>query len=757
MILSRHTLLHSAIITWSLSASVCAEVERQEMESIVVYGEKQERSVQDTAASVAVMNAESLERAPIFTVRDIFARTANVNSMNEGGNRTDFAIRGVRVDGVTGSGNGRTAAVFVDGSALGAEATNYGGLGVWDLEQVEIFRGPQGTLQGRNSLMGAIVAKTKDPTFEPEGAVQLQLGQFNTRRYSGAFGNRITDTLAFRISADRHVTDGEINNVTRDDDRHDYRERNEYRAKLLWQPSDALDIKLTWSRMKTDVGAGNTVRDDDPHSFEALSDVKDRNRTWATATTLESNYDLNEQWSLTLINSKNRDDYDRMDDYESSSVPGNFIDQEYGGLATAHELRFNVDTSAVRGVGGIYIANTRRDTDYDLRNIYETSLFRNQALSVYSAQYGLDEATGGFLYDTYMPATVPVNYTSLGSQWTKNRALFGELTLDLNYQWSVTAGLRYDREEMERTDGTILSLQAETNTNTNPVIPGASITVADLVNGTLAAFEQAGGSLKSDATYSAWLPKAVVSYHASDDLSVSVLAQKGYRAGGAVKSLSTGSVVEFDPEFTWNYELSVRSQWLDRRLTLNANVYYIDWRDQQVEVSQSGDSQDRVTVNAGESVLKGLEVEMNAQVTDNLFAYGTYGYSRTRFTTFKTLGPDGGDVDYSGHEFRAAPRHTANVGLDYAYRDWAFGMDSSFQGAHFTQNDNKKKTDGRVLFNGRIAHQWHDLEVSAWGTNLLNRRYVSSEFERSEVFPEAQDTVYLGPPRTLGMGVKYDF
>lgn len=757
---SRYTLLYSAIMAASLPMNGWADdSDESEVEMVVVYGEKQEKSVQDTVTSVAVMNAEALERAPIFNIRDIFARTANVNSMNEGNNRTDFAIRGVRLDGVTGSGNGRTAAVFVDGAALGAEAVNYGGLGVWDLEQVEIFRGPQGTLQGRNTLMGAIVAKTKDPTFEPDGAAQLQVGQFNTRRYSVAYGQGLNDQLAFRVSLDRHTTDGEIDNVTRNDDRHDYSDRKEVRAKLLWEPSDSLQLKLTMNRMETDVGSGNTVRDDDPHSFEALSDVKDRNRTRATATILETSYDLNDQLSLTLINSRNWDEYDRMDDYESAAVPGNFIDQTYGGLANAHELRFNLETSSVSAVGGVYLSNSRRTTDYNLRNIYQTSLFRNQAVNVYTTQYGLDDATAGFLYDTYMPGTVPVDYTSLGTQWTKNRALFGELTLDLNYQWSVTAGIRYDREDMERVDGTVLDIQSAPETNTNPVAPGVPITVADLVNGTLAAFEQTGGEapLRSDATYSAWLPKAVVSYHVSDDMSVSVLAQKGYRAGGAVKSLSTGAVVEFDPEFTWNYELSMRSQWLDRRLTLNANVYYIDWTDQQVEVSQSGDPQDRVTVNAGESVLKGLELEVRAQIRDSLMVYGSYGYSRTRFEKFNTLAPDGSGVNYAGNEFRLAPRHTANAGLELLLRSLTVSGDVSYQGGHYTQNDNKNKTDSRWLFNGRVAYQLNDVEVSAWGTNLTNRKYVTSTFDRNTVFPEAQDTVYLGAPRTLGAGVKYSF
>ena len=607
--------------------------------------------------------------------------------------------------------------------------------------------------------MGAIVAKTKDPTFEPEGAAQIQVGQFNTRRYSVAYGQGITDQVAFRISLDRHVTDGEIDNVTRNDDRHDYGDRKEIRAKLLWELSDSLQTKLTVNRMENDVGSGNTVRDDDPYSFEALSDIKDRNRTRATATILETGYDLNDQWSFTLINSRNWDEYDRMDDYESSAAEGNFIDQQYGGLANAHELRFNFDSQSISAVGGVYFSNSRRDTDYDLRNIYETKEFRNQAVNVYTEQYGLDAATAGFLYDTYMPRTVPVDYTSLGTQWTKNRALFGELTLDLNYQWSVTAGIRYDSEKMERIDGTSLAIDSEPNANTNPIAPGVPITVADLVNGTLAAFEQNGGRapVRSDASYSAWLPKAVVSYHVSDDMSVSALVQKGYRAGGGVKSLATGDVVEFDPEFPWNYELSMRSQWLDQRLTVNANVYYIDWTDQQVEVSQSGDSQDRVTVNAGESVLKGLEVEVKARITEALMAYGSYGYSRTRFEKFTTPGPDGDVLDYSGNEFRLAPRHTANIGVDYLVGDWTLSADSSFQGANYTQNDNKKKTDGRTLLNARVAYQWNDVELSAWGTNLADEKYVTSTFERNPVFSEAQDTLYLGPPRTLGAGVKYNF
>jgi len=770
--MKKRTFLRSALSSAIALASLSTLAANSEIEQVIVYGEKQERSLQDTAASVAVMTAEDLERLPVFDLQDVFSRTANVSSRNPGDPRTDFTIRGVRSDGTTGEGNGYTASIIVDGATLGAESLNFGGLGVWDLAQVEIFRGPQGTLQGRNTLMGAIVAKTQDPTFEADGRAQVQIGNNNTRRTSIAYGNAIIDdTLAFRISADKYQTDGAIDNITRGTDDHAKRDRQEVRAKLLWKPTDDLDVKLTVSRMDNDVGASNAVRYDDPFSYEAVSNIQDDNHTTGDMAIVDIRWDLNDKLTLTSISAYTDDNYDRFDDYEGGAAEGNFIDQNYAGTGWSQEFRFNYVDENFSAVGGLFMAETKRTTDYYLESVFPTYVFRGSAVAGYLAHpaYGpvlLGLASGdaniaaflaGNLYDDNMPATVAVDNLTENFNETKNYAIFGEATWTLD-AWSFTAGLRYDRESL---DNTALTRTGATPIgsidNTVEIIPGTGVTQAILVDATLSALGNTAPENNSDTTYSAVLPKAVVTYNWTDDLALSLLAQKGYRAGGVSVNQQTGAVSEFDAEYTWNYELSLRSQWYDQRLTVNANLYHIDWEDQQISVSPTGSQYDLFTDNAGKSQLQGIELEVSAQVTDNLELYGTFGYSKTEFKEFSTLS-GGSTVDYAGNEFRDAPGYTGNLGVNYQNGNLQASVDATFQDKSYTDNENTRDNDSRALLNARLGY---DIDaswtVAVWATNLLDREYVTSIYSRNPSFPIAQDTVTVGSPRSFGASVNYQF
>lgn len=145
-----------------LSTTAIAE---QTTEEVIVLGEKQEKNIQDLPSSVALITADQLSDSTIQDFNDVYARTANVVSLRSG-NESLFAIRGISVQGLSDNPNSFTAGVTVDDVALDNLSIRYGTMGVWDIQQIEIFRGPQGTLQGRSSLAGAINIKTQDPTYE---------------------------------------------------------------------------------------------------------------------------------------------------------------------------------------------------------------------------------------------------------------------------------------------------------------------------------------------------------------------------------------------------------------------------------------------------------------------------------------------------------------------------------------------------------------------------------------------------------------
>ena len=202
-------------------------------------------------------------------------------------------------------------------------------------------------------------------------------------------------------------------------------------------------------------------------------------------------------------------------------------------------------------------------------------------------------------------------------------------------------------------------------------------------------------------------------------------------------------VFEFDSEFTNNYELSFRSSWLDGALTANANVFYIDWEDQQVRVQLSEASLDAETVNAGASSIKGFELELNYLVNETLTVYGSLGQADTEFTDFRVVVPNvGADdtiFDLSGRSFADAPEWTANIGATYKnagglfanvnanYADGSNALVNPFvSGRTESDPDFDQQNDSRVVVNAQVGYEWDSFGIYLIASNLLDEEYISN-------------------------------
>lgn len=180
---------------------------------LVVTGEKTDRALQDTIAAVSVTTGQAIADQNLLTLYDILDRTPNVAV---DGNRTTFSIRGIDAFNVSGGGDGPLATVYLDGAAIPRLALSLGPLDLHDVAQVEVFRGPQSMIQGRNALAGSVIIRTADPGFEWTGQARLlMLGKDGQRRASiAAGGPLIGDQVAFRLAGEISRADGLIHNVT---------------------------------------------------------------------------------------------------------------------------------------------------------------------------------------------------------------------------------------------------------------------------------------------------------------------------------------------------------------------------------------------------------------------------------------------------------------------------------------------------------------------------------------------------------------
>ncbi len=741
-------------ITTALSSMVVAQdldpqKDTVQLEGVKIYGQKQIKNLQDTTASVGLMTSDQIEKSTIQDINDVFTRIANLSAV-EGGNESIFAIRGVSLYGFTSNPVGYTASVYVDEAPLNIDSIRYGAMGLWDVEQIEVYRGPQGTLQGRNSLMGAIHLKTVDPTKEWSGKAQAVAGPFETSRLSVAGGGAlIGDEVSVRLTADTYQSNGYIENSTLNDDDYAGYERANYRAKLKYEPKAFSNVSalLSISRHDSKVGEQPYATTLDPFSNKAGSDVKTKNDTISDTASLKFDINLGSGLDFTSVTSINDVSYDRLDDYDSSSLSFGFIDQHNTGKTVSQELRLAFSNESFDGVTGVFFSKAEENRAWIVDSLFPKAAQFESAETALKAGGATDEQI------PFIWAQIPENvdlFDDHDSEYkTTNYAAFADVNWKLNKKVTLTAGLRYDVEEQDR--------KQVTNRDIRDVVNSGDQTVDFYANSLIAYLEGLGISDNESSTdYEVFLPKLGVTYALTENINTGFTIQQGYRSGGSSVSLLTSQVGEFDPEFTTNYEVSLRSQFLNGEITANANIFYTDWKEQQVEYSPSGDSRDKLIGNAGDSSLYGAEVEVSAYVTSQVEVFTNVGYVKTKFEEFSLN--SGGEVkDFKGNEFQDAPNLTATIGSVYRGFDGVFfSVDANYRGEAYTDNENTESriTDARTLLNAKIGYEYLNWSAYVWATNITDENYVINQVDE---YVPGGDALSVGAPRMIGASFTTEF
>lgn len=718
------------------------------VEEIIVTGEKQARSVQDTPTSVKVIGKEQIENELLTSLNDVLLRAANVAGREGRG----FSIRGMDSWNVSGAGSGSMATVYVDGAAMPRRAITFNSINMWDVKQVEILRGPQSTMQGRNALAGAIIVTTEDPSFDYKGKARLIVGEGGRREYAAAVGGGLVEeVLAFRLSAERADSDGYIRNVTRNEHA-DYKRLENYRAKLLFTPAGLPDlvVKLNASHAKNFLGE-NFVDISTPHPFKdrlAFFDAETRTKVGTDMATLDANYSLSPEVSLTALTTWSLVKYNYASDNDRTAKPeatGVLGDRA---RSLSQEVRANLDLGGLTGVAGLYYAKSRSHDKSDTG--VGLSLARAGLASLLVAPpaqggYGLPQSLANSVIALY-PTDVRLRSLQDTPEDVESYALFADATYAVTDKLKLLGGFRWDKEKQTRSvDNRVTILSALPNPAgfTAPVS-----TIITGINGELARQARAASSTQPEKSvdFGAFLPKAGVTYEWTPDLSTSFVAQRGYRSGGVMINTARASVVEYDPEYVWNYELSLRSQWLDKRLTVNANAFYMDFKDQQVSIQLSGNVYDTQTENAGSSHLYGAELETSYIVSDALSVYGSVGYTRTKFDDF-SYGSGLTARNLAGYEFRFAPRWTIAGGGTWRDESGLYvNVNANYTTDSYSEIaiQDDRLNSARLLVGAKVGYETEQFGVYAYVTNLLNRDYYSSRYVNYQ-------WANLGDPRAFGV------
>jgi len=674
-----------------------------QMKPITVKGELIARDLQDTQSSVAVITGEQLESRSDFDLYDVVERTPGiVSAFGEKG----FSIRGIDQRGVGGGGTGLTVSTTVDGAIISNsnQLTFFGPYSTWDLEQIEVLRGPQSTQTGRNALAGAVVFRSKDPEYKKETKVRLEGGENDT--YGGAIAFNtplIEDKLAFRISAESLDTDGFVRNPTRDSDRYDAREQETLRAALRFDPVDNLDAIFKFTYAENKGGEDFVNFGPFPDSRINFSDNEAEEGSEIDSYNLRIGYDINPKLRVESETTYYEADYVRIEDSDNSPVPGGFLTRTADIDSFQQELKLLFDFNNFKGVFGAFY------TDFS------------------------DDAPAGGTFDAgvfnpLVAGTGTITASIDQFQDTENYAFFGEIEYQTASNFRLIAGARYDNEE---TDVKTVNDFATTSPPLIGNLPPATIE-------------------ETEGDFDAFLPKAGVIYDFSDDVSLGFTVQRGYRAGGVQVNIATGQRNEFDPEYTWNYEVAFRSQWMDRQLTLNANLFYTEWEDQQVNVQGPMGMNDINTENVGESTIYGGEIELQATPNDNLDLYTSLAFVNTEFDDFNSTAGD-----FAGNEFPFAPELTAAAGLTYYFDNGFFlSSDVSFTGEYYgdAANNSLLEVDSRTLVNTRLGYESDNWSIFAYARNLFNVDYYTQAATDNSGNNIA--IVRSGEPRIIGFIAK---
>ena len=754
--------------THAAAAQTTDTPKKSAIESIVVTGQKIDRSLHETAASVVVVTKQQIEDQNIEGLYDVIERSANVNGDLEDGR---FSIRGIDIYNVSGGGNSFLASVYADGAPLPELMIREGGFSTWDVSQVEILRGPQSTLQGRNALAGAIIMRTETPSYERDGKIRLTLGEDGKQGLAFAGGGELVDNqLAFRLSGETLEQDGANDNVTLGE--HSNAKKNDtYRAKFLYEPSAIEDLSLLFSYTHNSTQSGASWTDSTTAERagrrEILTDTADVYDTDNDLYSIEVNYQLNDDWSMSAVSSYLETDYGYVRDGDRTPQALSVSTRDRLDESFTQEFRFVYDGESVTGIVGAYYSNLEVNDKFGGSRTYTLESLGVPTLLVAPVELGGLGLPPAFAqqilghYDDFDPVTLVDDRSDY--QKVENMALFADAQIKLDDHWEINAGIRFDRETQEYSGNAKLLIDNE-DQMPNPANPALAPTSAAIIGGLNAALysmlaDASQDSPLNDDTFSEILPKLGVSYHWNNELTTSLLVQRGYRSGGVGVNTAEAENFTYDAEYTWNYELSLRSIWLDGDLSANANLFYVDWEDQQVNIQLGSNTYDTETRNAGESVVKGFDTELFYQASGNLALYAGLGYAKTEFKKFP-IDIEPGDL--SGRSFAKAPEWTANAGATYTADNGIFtNINVNYAGKSKEQNnpwstsapgeaDFDPEIRARTLVNAKVGYQWDKFQLNLTATNLFDKEYITA--------PDTGDGRHTyGAARQISLQLQADF
>ncbi len=667
------------------------------LEIITVNSGFRQQNLQKTAASLSVLTDENIRRRNAQNLEELVASAPNINFASGSQRARYYQIRGIGERSQFQAPINPSVGLIIDD----IEFSGIGGIAsTFDVSQVEILRGPQGTRFGASAMAGLINITTNKPTDEFEGALQIKAESYNGYGAGLVLSGPANDKVNYRVAVEQYQSDGFIKNTFLNRKNTNNRDELTFRGKLEIKASDNLTINLTSFYFNFDNGYDAFSLD---NNRKTMSDQPgfDRQETSALASKFfysgldnvdvitilsyaDSNlaYGYDEDWSFVGLHP-----------WEYSSTDHYFRDRKtmIGEVRVLSKTGNEIFNGSTAWVAGLYMKQDNED------------LLR---------QY------------TYLSNDFSSTFD------TKTYAAYLQFDSQLTDKLTLTSGVRFEQRNADYQNSNVLD---------------AALFAKGLTDNML------GGKL-------------VLAYQQNDDSLWYAQIDRGYKAGGAnTDGTLPDKLRTFAPEYVWNYELGYKVSLLNNQAYLRSAIFYMDRKDVQVQSSETivhADGSSEFTIfldNAASGTNRGVEVEGGWQVNDLIELYGALGLLDTQFNGFINASGE----NLSGRAQAYAPNYQANLGINIRpNNNWLVNVSFDSKDDYYFSDSHDQKSQAVALFNASVAYTQDNWQAKLWARNLLNKNYATRGFYfGNDPRDGYQEKLYtqLAEPLVFGATLDYQF
>ncbi len=668
------------------------------IEEITVTAELRERPLSEVTSSVTVFNEAEIDALAVEHFEELVRVVPNLNWSGDGHRARYFQIRGVgELEQYEGAPNPSVGFLIddIDFSGIGTIAS------LFDIERIEVLRGPQGTRYGANALAGLVYVQSRTPGPDQPAFIEAGVGSDGAYSAGVAFGGAATDEakLLYRVSAHHHSSNGFRDNVYLDRDDTNGREETVIRSRLRFLPSPGLEANLALIYAAIDNGYDAFSLD---NSFTMRSDRPGEDAQQSVGASLRLDWEATSAMTLTSLTA-----------FADSMIDFGF-DADWGNPASWAPYTYDFTSSSDR---------SRQTLSQELRLEADGGGAFAWLVGLYYLRLedGLDSVNRGEYVDPFAGFSLSVDDRLSSAYEADSVAAFTEAEWRLGSDTRLTAGIRVERREAGYADSN--GLVAD---------PGETM---------------AGGEV-------------ALSHDFSPSTSAYVAVSRGYKAGGFNLGFVPPGRREFGDEVLWNVEAGVRANWLDGALGVDAAIFYNRRDDQQVRTSFQLDPGDPAsfvffTDNAATGETFGLEAEARWLLDERWSLYANLGLLDATFDEFRTP-----QVDLSGRRQAHAPSYTIATGASWQHpAGWFARIDVSAKDAFYFDVSHDQRSEAYELVHLRLGYEADDWRVEWWARNLFDRKYAVRGFFFGNEPPDFPNTLYTRPgdPRQVGLRVRWSF